>query len=254
MISDPVFYMFAIPAVLIAGIAKGGFSGLMVISVPIMSVFGDPRQGAAILLPVLCVMDLFSVWKFRGYWDVRSLRVMVPASILGVAIGAAAFRWLNVDGIRFIVGIIGLGFVAGYLLNQKRKPESKVPNRFLGYIWGGLAGFTSFSAHSGAAPASMYLLPQQLDKLKLASTFAVFFTILNYVKLVPYSLLGQLPLTNLGTSLALLPVGVLGIQMGFWLHSAISEKTYYQITYWLLLSLSLKLIYDAVSATFWPGL
>lgn len=38
MITDPLFYLLAVPAALIAGISKGGFgSGLALIAVPMMS-------------------------------------------------------------------------------------------------------------------------------------------------------------------------------------------------------------------------
>lgn len=247
MITDPWFYLFAVPAVLIAGIAKGGFSGLMVLSVPIMAILVDPRLGAAIILPIICVMDLLGVWRFRKHWDKSSLIVLLPASLLGIIIGAASFQWFSVDGLRLVIGLISLGFVANWWLNRKHSQETRVPGKISGYFWGTLAGFTSFSAHSGAAPASIYLLPQRLDKVRLAGTFAIFFAVVNYVKLVPYAFLGQLGTANLSTSLALLPIGYVGIKLGFWLHSRVSEKHYYQISYGLLFLIGLKLIYDACS-------
>jgi uncharacterized membrane protein YfcA len=252
MITDPVFYLVAIPGVLIAGVAKGGFGGLMVMAVPVMALLRDPREVAAILLPILCVMDLFSVWKFRGYWDVANLRLLLPASLVGIAIGAASFHWLDANALRLIIGVIALGFIANWWFKRKRATAPHVPSNMQGYFWGMLAGFTSFSAHSGTAPASMYLLPQQLDKMRLAGTFAVFFAFVNYVKLVPYSFLDQLPVTNLTTSLVLLPVGYVGVKLGFWMHGRVSEKRYYQISYSLLFILSLKLLYDAL-LHYWPN-
>ncbi len=143
--------------------------------------------------------------------------------------------------------MIALGFVANWFFKRKRANEPHVPSNMHGYFWGTLAGLTSFSAHSGAAPASMYLLPQQLDKMRLAATFAAFFAFLNYVKLLPYGFLGQLPMANLITSLALLPVGYVGVKLGFWIHHRVGDKRYYQISYSLLFILSLKPIYDPVS-------
>ena len=46
-ISDPHFYMFAIPAVLLVGLAKGGFGGpLSLLGVPLMSLTIAPVQAA----------------------------------------------------------------------------------------------------------------------------------------------------------------------------------------------------------------
>src|SRR3712207_8208497 len=47
-------YLFAIPAVLLIGLAKGGFSGLGALGTPLMALgIADPVKAAAILLPIL---------------------------------------------------------------------------------------------------------------------------------------------------------------------------------------------------------
>ena len=62
LITDPWFYAAAIPAVLLFGISKGGFGGgLGVIAVPLMALVISPIQAAAILLPILCVMDIVAI-------------------------------------------------------------------------------------------------------------------------------------------------------------------------------------------------
>jgi uncharacterized membrane protein YfcA len=60
LLTDPGFYLTSIPAVLLYGIAKGGFGGAVaVLSVPMMALVMPPTQAAAILLPILVVMDAF---------------------------------------------------------------------------------------------------------------------------------------------------------------------------------------------------
>ena len=59
MISDPLFYMAAVPAILLAGIAKGGFgSGAGLFATPLIALTMPIPQAAALLLPILCLMDL----------------------------------------------------------------------------------------------------------------------------------------------------------------------------------------------------
>ena len=54
MLSDPWFYLLAIPAVLIYGIGKGGLGGALgILAVPMMALVIPPTQAAAILLPIL---------------------------------------------------------------------------------------------------------------------------------------------------------------------------------------------------------
>ena len=88
MITDPYFYVAAVPAVILFGIAKGGFgSGLGVLAVPLIAMVVPPVQAAAILLPILCVMDLVGLWAYRGKWILPELRILIPASLAGIAVG-----------------------------------------------------------------------------------------------------------------------------------------------------------------------
>ena len=82
LITDPAFYLVAVPAVILFGIAKGGFGGgLGVMAVPLMALVVSPVKAAAILLPILCVMDLVSLRAYRGRWVLSELRLLLPASL-----------------------------------------------------------------------------------------------------------------------------------------------------------------------------
>ena len=87
MITDPWFYAAAVPAVLIFGISKGGFGGgLGLVAVPLMTLAIGPRQAAAILLPILCVMDLFGAWAYRGRWDRPIMAALLPGALVGIGV------------------------------------------------------------------------------------------------------------------------------------------------------------------------
>jgi uncharacterized membrane protein YfcA len=64
---------------------------------------------------------------------------------------------------------------------------------------------------------------------------------------VPYYFLGQLNVTNLTLAAALAPVGVIGVLVGVYLVRRISAKLFYQIAYWLVFLLALKLVWDGVA-------
>ena len=63
--NDPSFIIAAVVAVLLLGLAKGGFSGLGALATPIMALTISPVLAAAILLPILIAQDVISVWAFR---------------------------------------------------------------------------------------------------------------------------------------------------------------------------------------------
>lgn len=251
MINDPTFYMLAVPVVLLVGISKGGFGGgLGVLAVPLLSLMIDPRVAAAILLPILCVMDVFSVWSFRGTWDRKNLKLLMPGALLGTLLGALTFSITNVDMIRLLVGALAIYFVAHYLwgLRMLQQAQRREPGVTGGTFWGTLAGYTSYIAHAGGPPVSIYLLPQQLPKLTLAGTTVLFFAIINLIKLVPYVWLGQLDTSALTTSLVLLPLAPVGVKLGVYLLHRVSERWFYWACYGFLLLAGIKLFVEGAQS------
>lgn len=245
-----LFYGLAILALLIAGIAKSGFGGgLGVLSVPLMALVISPVQAAAILLPVLCLMDLMNIWHYRHSWDRTNIKILLPAGLIGVLIGTFTFRFLSDGYIRIIIGLIAIIFTFNFF---KKKTENEVvkPDPVRGSFWGLIAGFVSFGVHAGGPPANVFLLPQRLDKSVFVGTMVVLFTTLNFVKLVPYSLLGQLNGENMMISLMLSPLAPLGVWLGLKLHKVVNEHWFYPLCYLFLFITGIKLLWDGFSAEF----
>jgi uncharacterized membrane protein YfcA len=249
MIADPWFYAAAVPALLIAGVYKGGFGGgLGAMATPLLALAIDPRTAAAVLLPVLCLMDLMGLWAYWGKWHRVNMRIMIPASLIGIAAGALSFRYLDENAIRILIGGIAVVFAGRYWLRRVgREPAPTEPNVAKGGFWSAIAGFTSFVSHAGSPPMSVYLLPQRLPRTTYQATTVVFFAAVNYVKLIPYALLGQFSTANLSTSGALLPLAVAGMALGIWAHNRVSERVFYVIAYALLFIIGVKLLYDGAT-------
>lgn len=251
LITDPLFYAVAIPAVLLFGISKGGFGGgLGTAAVPLMALVISPVQAAAILLPILCVMDLVALWKFRGKWVWPELKVLLPASLAGILVGTLLFEYMSAAIVRLIVGCVAITFTLHYWLNRRQTAKSAADYypRSYGIAGGSVAGFTSFVAHSGGPPISMYLLRRPLDRMDFAATTVLFFAVVNYVKLVPYAWLGQLSADNLATSAVLVVLAPVGVLIGAWLHARISDRLFFALVYVLLFAVGVKLVFDGVSA------
>ena len=246
MFTDPAFYLVSVPAVMLYGIAKGGFGGsVAVLSVPLMALVMSPTQAAAILLPILVVMDALVVRTYWGRFDRRALQLLLPGAMLGIAVGFLAADAMTDDYMRIMIGTLSLVFGAQQLLGSQTRGAAR-HRPASGAFFGTLAGFTSFSIHAGGPPLTMYLLPKKLDPLLFAGTAGIFFAVVNAVKLVPYGMLGQFTTDNLLYSLVLVPLAPLGVAVGHYLVKISNPAFYYRVISFFLLVVGGKLLWDGI--------
>jgi uncharacterized protein len=242
---DLAFYLIAIPAVILIGLDKGGFVGLSSLAMPLLAVAVSPVKAAAIVLPILIVQDWVGVWAYRHDFDRRNLLILTPAAAVGVAFGWAMAARVDEQAVRLVIGVISVGFVGFMLLRSRIGRGAPMRARVApGLFWGAIAGFTSFINHVGAPPVMAYMLPQKLKPRVFAGTAAVFFAIVNLLKLWPYFALGQFSRNNLGASAALLPVAVLAILTGVWLVRRVSAERFHVAVLSLTFIIGVKLIWD----------
>jgi uncharacterized membrane protein YfcA len=214
--------------------------------VPLIALTMPATQAAAIMLPILCIMDLAALWAYRGQWSRENMKIMLPGGIAGIILGALTFRYVSEAGLKLMLGAVAIGFLLQRWISAKSQLADSAPGP-KGYFWSTLSGYTSTLAHAGGPPMSIYLLPQRMDKALLVGTTVVFFTIMNYLKLIPYTLLGMFDASNLTTSAGLAPLGVLGIFCGVWLRQRIPETLFYRLCYAFLFVTGVKLLYDGAS-------
>lgn len=249
LLADPWFYAVAIPAVILVGLSKGGFAGgVGFVGVPLMALVISPVQAAAILLPILCVMDVVALWSWRGVYDRQVLIDMLPGSILGIALGWWLAASVTADMVRLVVGLTALIFVGRwiYLSLRHGAGHATLPNRIAAGFWGAVAGFTSFVAHVGGPPFQVYTLPLRLDPKVLSGTTAIFFAVTNAIKLIPYFALGQFDTANLAASAVLMPLAPLSTMAGAWLVRRMRPELFYPMTYGTVGLIAIKLLYDSL--------
>jgi uncharacterized membrane protein YfcA len=248
LITDPAFYAIAVPVVLLSGISKTGIPGLFGgMAVPLLSLVIPPLQAAAVMLPVLCFIDLFGLRAFRGVYDRRNMPILLTGLAAGIVVGMLVFSIAPRGLMRILIGTIAVAFALNGILGWARDRPPATASWSRGIFWSALSGLTSFVAHAGAAPIMAYLLPQRLDRKVYVGTTVWFFFASNYAKIIPYAYLGQLDLSNLATALVLLPIVPIGVKLGVIIQGRLNEKIYYQISYWALLGIGLKLLYDGAS-------
>ena len=240
-----LFFLTVVPAIILFGIAKSGLGGsVSLISIPLMTFVMPLNQALAILLPILIFSDFISAYKFRKEFDLNTLKLMVPFAAIGAIIGASTFSFFSESYLKFILGVMGFVFAFHYFFLKKDANKPVAANYFKGAICSAVAGFTSFCAHSGGTPTSIYLLPLRLKKEIYVGTRIIFFTCINLVKLPFYLYLSMVNTSSFTQSLILLPLSVFGIFVGYKLLKIIEESLFYNAIYILILVASTKLIID----------
>ncbi|MFK7752294.1 MAG: sulfite exporter TauE/SafE family protein [Sedimentitalea sp.] len=246
---DLMFFAIGVPAVLFAGVSKGGFgSGASFASASILALYLEPGLALGVMLPMLMLIDLSALRPYWKRWHWSDARLLIAGGVPGVALGALLYEAADADLLRLLIGAISIGFVAwqlGFSKFRQRMNRARLP-AFAGLFAGLVAGFTSFISHAGGPPAAVYLLSQKLDKTQYQATTVLVFWVLNIVKFVPYAFLGLFTMQTLLANVVLAPFAVLGTWMGVRAHQLVPERLFFAMTYALLLATGSKLIWDAL--------
>lgn len=247
---DPMFFLIAGPAVIFAGISKGGFgSGAAFASASILALVVEPGLALGVMLPLLMLIDVSTLKPYWGKWDRQAALLLILGGVPGVALGAALYSVAAPDVFRVLIGAISLGFVVWQLgVKQKLiRPAGEVLPRWAGFAAGTVAGFTSFVSHAGGPPAAVYLLSKRMTKTQYQATTVLVFWIVNIAKFVPYAFLGMFTWQTGIANLVLAPFALLGAWLGVKAHRLVPERAFFALTYVLLSVTGVKLIWDGLT-------
>ena len=243
IITDPLFYALAVPAVVALGLSKGGFAGAGQLATPMLALAMPPLEAAAILLPIMMAQDAAALWVYRKDWDTRLLAIMLPGAVIGVCTAWLVAAHISDAGVRVFIGVTSIAFLAYYLFKPRVAGTTSKPPVPTGIAAGAMSGFTSTLCQAGGPPFQMYVLARKPPKMLFVGTTAYFFATVNAFKLAPYFALGQFSAKGLATSLVLLPFAMLTNWFGFWVVRVTPQEVFYKITLVLMGLLGLELIH-----------
>lgn len=249
MILDPIFYFAAVPAVILCGLSKGGFSGVAILSTPLLALVVPPVQAAAIMLPVLMVQDVVTVSSYRKTWDAKTLAYLFPGALLGILAGYFFAKFVTDAEIRVLIGALALIFCLDVWLRPRPTGALPRPHHWRsGTILGALSGYTSFVIHVGGPPFNMYAVPRGLSRDVFVGTAGIFFAVVNVVKVPPFFALGQFTAENLLTAAALFPAAILSNMAGIWLVRRVPPELFFKIIVWLTFFVGCVLVWTGFRA------
>lgn len=250
MILDTTFFLLAVPAVIFAGISKGGFgSGAAFAATPILALVIDPRLALGFMLPLLIVIDIATLGPYWRAWSARDAKLLTLGALPGLLLGVALYKIADADVFRFLIGAIAVGFVVFQLARARGwiRASERPAGAGAGLLAGAVGGFASFVSHAGGPPVAVYLLSQRLTKTAFQATTVIVFAAVNVVKVVPFAMLGIFTTETLWANLLLVPAALVGAWLGVKAHRIVPERVFFGITYVLLTITGSKLIWDALT-------
>jgi uncharacterized protein len=208
----------------------------------------DPVRAAAILLPILIAQDVVGVAAFRKSWDASVLAAMLPGAVVGIGLGWLLAARISSDAVMAALGAISILFGAYRLAAERggRIAASSDSPAWVGSLFGIATGFTSQIAHAGGPPFQMWVMPKKLERDVFIGTSAIFFAVVNWIKMPAYLALGQFTLDNAVATAVLLPVALLASLAGVKLVRKVPMERFYAIVYLLMIVAGARLLLDGV--------
>ena len=221
-------WLLAVIAGLGVGVAKSGFAGVSLVHVLVMAhIFGD-KASTGVVLPMLCVGDIFAVLAFKRHAVWRHVARTLPVACIGVAIGMWLMTLVPPTAYKPIIGWTVLTLVIVQLWRMwKPAMFEKVPHSLpFAATMGLLAGITTMMANAAGPVMGLYFLSVGLPKYQLTGTSAWFFLLINFYK-IPFSIhLGLIHSDTLLFNLVLAPVILVGLFLGRWLLQHVSQRLF----------------------------
>jgi hypothetical protein len=252
LLSDPAFMAVSVLGVCLLGVSKGGFLGLGVMALPLMSLYVPPLQAAAIILPTALAQDALTLWAYRRDWSAWNLKIMLPSMVAGMGAAWLMAASLSSAHIRLAIGLIAALFVLRHWLGARFERYIPRPSAGTGVIFGIVGGVTTMLANAGGPAWQIHLLPQKLDKLTFIGTITILFAASNLIKIPGFATLGFMTRENVLAGLALVPIAVVANYAGIWLIRRTSNELFFRIAYGLMFLVAVELMRSSL-VELWRG-
>lgn len=199
------------------GVGKGGLGvAFGALATPIMALVLPVQQVLPLVLIIQMVADVFAVGVHWKQWDARLVKLLIPGAIVGVAVGALFITSVSPQTLRTTLAAVILLFAAYKLTERTLLRRFAYRSRpWHSPVAGAISGFSSAIANTGGPPVTIYLLMQgALQPRAFIATTALFFLVLNYIKLPFYLGVGLFNWDILRSALWLSPLAPLGVWIG----------------------------------------
>ena len=237
--------LLALLGVFLIGLSKAGFAtGLGMLSTPLVAEAMPARAAIGVVLPLLCLADVFTLAVYWRKWDLRLVAWPLVGAAIGIGLATAFVTSISDLALRRSIGAIGLVLTLLLVVRNRFHPHAVYrPRPWEGVLVGVAAGVSSTVAHAAGPILALYLLAQRLEKTSFVATSGVFFTVNNLLKVPPYVATGLVDGSTLGLSLRYAAAIPLGIAAGWWLNRLLPQRHFDAVVAGLMILTSLHLLF-----------
>jgi uncharacterized protein len=217
-------------AAFILGLAKAGLKGIDMLNVTIMAIVFGGKASTGIVLPLLCVADIFAVLYYNRHAQWNHFWKIVPWMAVGIFIGVYVGKDLNEAVFRKTMAMIIIVTVVIMIVMEFRKTNNVPTHPLFVASTGLVAGFTTMIGNLAGAFANIYFLAMRMSKQDFIGTAAWVFLVINFFKL-PFQIFywKNITVNSLKTDLVLLPALALGFWAGLKIVARIKDDNYRKI-------------------------
>ena len=243
--SSALILLLVAAVAFLIGLSKGGLGGTAgALATPLLALVLPADEVIGLILPILMLADIFAVALHWGHWNRKLVLLLIPGALIGVVIGTVLITNAPTETLRTLLGIIVLIFALYKIFEKRILRTLEYKSRdWHGIAAGTITGFSSALAHTGGPPVSIYLLMQEVSPRVFIATSALFFFILNWIKVPFYFYADLFDFETLKQIAWILPLVPIGVVTGRWLARRFDRSTFEQIIVVLLLINALLLIF-----------
>lgn len=235
------YFAAVLAALLITGIAKGGFGGVGALAVPLLILVMPATRAVGFWLPMLIWMDVLTIRWYPRDWRLRPVLVMAPSVLAGIVAGWYLLDVLNERYLKLFVAALSVGFVflewgRSAIARGLARPDNGPwhPTVVTAAPFGLAAGVGTIVAHAAGAVTTIYFLLQRMDKRVFVGTSARFYVAVNTIKVPFLAQSGYIHGETLRTALWLVPLAPLAIALGVAMNRRIPAAAFVRVIHVLM--------------------
>jgi uncharacterized protein len=236
--------LLALVGIFLVGLSKAGFAtGLGMLSTPLVAQALPARTAIGVVLPLLCLADVFTLAVYWRRWQARVVAWPLVGALVGIALATAFVTSISELALRRSIGGTGLLLTLLLIVRNHFHPHAVYrPAWWHGLLVGVAAGASSAIAHAAGPIVALYLLAQRLDKTAFVATSGLFFTVNNLLKVPPYVATGLIDAATLALSWRYAAAVPAGIAAGWWANRHVPQRHFDALVAVLMLATSVELL------------